>query len=76
MADDRDEVWEIPDETTAMVKRRDAEERLEKAKRDSAHTDAVVSRLRVLAQPIMESYLENHYVDNLLPIMRGTRHAS
>lgn len=76
MANDQDDIWDLPDETTAMVKRRDAEERLEKAKRDTAHTDAVVSRLVGLARPIMESYQENHYVENLLPIIRGTRHAS
>lgn len=65
------------DESTARSERRRADERAADAVTGEQRTLEVVSVLRGLFSEVRGMHEENHYVDRLLPVFRGThRHAS
>ncbi len=74
------ERWENPaepiDETTAEREANAALDRVETAEQGVQRTRDAVSALRSLANDVREMHERNHYVDRLVPILRGTpRHA-
>ena len=74
------QTWErpfaAPNETTAEGERKRAERRAKNAEEGMCRTQEVVSGVRALVGYAKELHEEDHYVQHLLPILRGTRHVS
>jgi len=72
--------WDQPmpniDETTAKVERMRAEERVVTAESGAQRTHDAVFSLRSLVNTVRDMHTENHYVEAMLPFMRGSNRAS
>ena len=72
--------WEEPtpeiDENTATVERMRAEERVVTAESGAQRTHEAVFSLRALVNGVRDMHSENHYVEAMLPFMRGSNRAA
>lgn len=70
-----DPEWDAVDETTALVERRRAEERLVDANTGAQYTDSVVNAFRSIVNEMRAMHEQNDFARRLQPLYQGSRRA-